>query len=146
MDLQGQKDKFFEQLKTGESCYCPLCERHAKIYRRKIHASMAKALLEVLKLGGDAEYFHYSVLTVPALSGDFAKLVHWGLIQQKPDCLGFWLVTEKGVEFAKKQTTVPKYVFLWEGVPMKYSDEQVNIIQALGDKYSYSEIMTAFPI
>ena len=44
------QDELFENLKEG--AICPVCDRLAKIYKRTIHATMAKELISIYKIAG----------------------------------------------------------------------------------------------
>ncbi len=148
--LEVAKHDLFEKLKHGEAVTCPCCERFAKIYERKIHTTMAKQLIEFYHLGGYSGYLHIkeTVGNKRSGSGDFTKLKYWNLIEKseqppKPEqkSSGWWKITEPGFKFLQNKISVPKYAIVWDDVVLRFSDETTTISEALGEKFSYPELM-----
>ncbi len=81
--------------------------------------------------------------------GDYAKLVHWNLIEQKPKDRGdttrrdsgLWRPTFKGLDFAHQRCVVPSHVYLYDNILQKSEDTQINIVDALGKHFDYRELM-----
>jgi hypothetical protein len=135
---------------------CPCCGQFVKLYKRKLNSSMAAILIAVFQHSG-REYVHIPSLisSLPHLhaslgGGDFSKLAHWGLIAKKDDVrddgsnrTGQWRVTKKGEQFIKNEIFVAKHVFLYNGIFRRYSDDGISIIDALGNKFNYRELMNA---
>jgi hypothetical protein len=142
---------FMESLKQGEACDCPTCGRHAQIYRRKFHASIARQLIRLYWLGGTAHYIHASKLILPEVSGagDFSKAKYWGLIYQQintdPDtkCNGMWMLSAEGVAFVRGQHRIAREVFVFDDEVQGMSAETITIAEALGDRFNYHELMEA---
>lgn len=147
-------DRFIE-----EGAECPCCEQLAKIYKRKLNSAMAFVLLLLTRRRGD-EWIHVPSFinaqvsdpaVAAAIRGDWAKLTHWGLIValegERPDGSkrnGYYKITRKGHRFAHNKIKVPKHIWFYNGAPTDHEDdEQVSIVEALGDKFSYSELMAA---
>lgn len=137
--------------KLSDGTDCPLCGQHAKIYRRKINTTLAKALITMYSThdwlpDGGSDYMH-----VPSLPGDTheaSQLAWWGLIEeehvQRPDGgrAGYWRLTWRGRCFVEHRIKVPKYAEVYNGrcIGMD-SSEMVTIKDALGTRFNYSELM-----
>ncbi len=154
MELEEAKKIFEEQLPRGVHCLC--CGRFDKVYPRKITSSMAWTLLliyDYYKKEGNlrkwlkVESHLKSLPNVPtSLRGDFSKLRYWKLIRQKEGEIegiktGLYKITEKGINFCERKIRVSKIVNLHNGAPESFSEEQISIIEALGDRFSYKELM-----
>jgi hypothetical protein len=76
-----------------------------------------------------------------------ATLHHWGLLETKKNTdkkvrgSGLWRLTPLGRDFIYRHVTLPKYAFVFNNRLEKYSEEQVDVVQALGKKFSYEELM-----
>lgn len=158
--MQGQlfynqdavRTEFLDALKQGEACDCPTCGRHAQIYRRKFHSSMALQLIRLYRLGGTAHYIHASKLILPEVSGagDFSKAKYWGLIHpQVPNsraetkCSGNWMLSVAGLEFVQGRHRIPREVFVFDDEVQGQSAETISITEALAGKFNYHELMEA---
>ena len=79
--------------------------------------------------------------------GDYAKLRHWGLIVQATNkdiskrASGFWKPTKKGIDFINELCTVPKSIWTYNKELLGFSDGDINIREALGNKFDYTELM-----
>lgn len=144
--------EFMDALKQGEACDCPTCGRHAQIYRRKFHSSIARQLIRLYRLGGTAHFIHASKLIMPDVSGagDFSKAKYWGLIhQQVPNhraetkCSGNWMLSPLGREFVEHRTRIPREVFVFDDEVQGVSAESISITEALAGKFKYQELMEA---
>jgi hypothetical protein len=77
-----------------------------------------------------------------------ATLHHWDLVQAKAKTededkrgSGLWKLTDWGRQFVRKEVTVPKHAFVFNKTLIKHSKDRVNIVTALGKKFSYDELM-----
>lgn len=149
-DPAAVRADFIATLKQGEACDCPTCGRHAQVYRRKFHASMALQLIRLYRLGGTAHYIHASKLILPEVSGagDFTKAKYWGLIHpQVPNtrpetkCSGNWMLSVAGLEFVKGRHRIPREVFVFDDEVQGYSPETISITEALEGKFNYHELI-----
>jgi hypothetical protein len=137
---------------VDDGCACPCCSQFAKVYRRKIHATMARELIHFYRRAG-RELFDLPLLAGEvsgkrrAYTGDSAKLRYWGLMveddarREDGGRAGFWRVTEKGEAWVLDRIRVPKYARIYDGRCLGLMGEPVSIIDALGDKFSYRELM-----
>lgn len=133
---------------------CPCCNQYAKDYRRQVNRAMARFLLwlvEEFEAREDKDAW-ISVNDGPLIQhrrggGDFAKLAHWGLIEQMPNddankrTSGFWRPTQKGIDFAHDRITIEKYLTLYNNEVLAVSKEMVSIRDALGKNFNYAELM-----
>jgi hypothetical protein len=135
-----------DRVDDGENC--PLCTQFAKVYRRKPHATMARDLIVAWQKHGTGD-FHAPTLHGNIGGGDFAKLVHWGLISGDPSVRddgstrnGWWRVTDRGVRFCNGRLEIPKYARIYDGACLSLDDsEHVNIYDCLGSRFNYRELM-----
>lgn len=135
----------FEQLKK-DGAICPCCTQLAKVYKRKINSNMARTLILGYQAAG-LEWFHAP--TVVADRGELAKLRFWGLVEEekalRPDGgrAGWWHITPKGRDFILGHKELPAHVLIYDGraIRLDESSGRIGIRQALGDKFSYRELM-----
>jgi hypothetical protein len=135
---------------TQQGTICPCCDQTAKVYNRKLHATMARGLIWLVKYWEtvDDEWIYIPSQGPKWVAhGDFAKLSFWRLIvskvnddQAKKDS-GFWKPTERGIRFARKEIRIPSHVYLYNNQCQGFSDEKINISQALGKRFNYRELM-----
>jgi hypothetical protein len=135
----------------GEGCVCPCCGQIAKIYKRKLNNGMALELIALYKLSmaeQDTEYFHHTKFA-KLTCGEISKLVYWGLTEEKPKSTednsiktsGYWKITPNGKLFVENELSVQSHVYLYDAKLLGFSDERITIIESLGKKFSYSELM-----
>jgi len=137
---------------------CPCCGQLCKLYRRKLNSAMAASLIYLVRIHlrkAFGEWTHVNELPILQgrhAGGDFAKLAYWGMILAAPNddpdkrCSGLWKASEHGVAFARNQIRVPRFVYIFDDRMHGSSDEQTSIIEALGDRFSYTELMDGFPV
>ncbi len=151
MTLKDLITRFRRNLRDGTTC--PVCDRYAKTYKRKLNSGMALALIDMIKKSGPEQEWVNSLDLEPIAGrpggGDFAKLRYWDLIEARPVIgqskrdSGEWRPTPKGVMFAGCGLLVPKYVLVYDGDPMGFEGGLINIREALGANFDYEELMTA---
>jgi hypothetical protein len=72
---------------------------------------------------------------------------YWGLLEEERTKRGdggrsgYWRVTDKGSSFVMNELSVPKYCVLYDGRPLRYEGEMVGIVESLGTKFNYRELM-----
>ena len=133
----------------NDGCNCPACDQYVKLYKRKLYSTQARALIMLYFLNKKTEWVHVrQIMEKINISGDFAKLVYWELIIEKEKgkedkkTSGLWKLTQKGKNFILNKSSVPKYVFIYNSKLQGFSNEQTTIKDALGDRFSYRELMT----
>jgi hypothetical protein len=143
------KFQFMAELRNGEGVDCPCCGRHAQLYKRHIHQTVAKQLVELYKQGGSTKYVHVSHL-IPnnqAGAGDFTKAKYWGLIVEqvndnpKLKTSGNWKLTEKGIDFVEGRQAISKYVKVFDDEVYSFSPEKLYISECFKNGFDYSLLM-----
>ncbi len=154
--LAEAKAEFFEGAR-GKGAICPCCGQFGKVYKRKIHSGMA-AILVLLYRHQNLGFVHVLTLLSSSVSpavaahiggGDFAKLRFWGFIEEKQVATkkgrmqgnGEWRITGEGARFVEGSIETPKYIWLYNDSFLGFHGEQVSIYDALGEKFSYAELM-----
>lgn len=149
--LEEAKAYLSENMLKGTKCPC--CKQFVKIYKRQIYKTMALGLIELYRQGGVKDFVHITTLlnnpeiAARGLGGDFSKLALWGLIEEKENSetkkrtSGLWRLTEKGINFIKGKSSVPKYVFIYNGKLAEKSAEHVSIRDVLGKEFDYTSLI-----
>jgi hypothetical protein len=138
--------------KVEEGAPCPCCGRLVKLYHRKLHSEMA-AFLCRLVARWKAEPRYYSTRELcPALTKsatDGSYLVLWGLVEREPiperndggGRAGMYRPTARGIEFAEGRLSVQSHVDILCGEVVGFCAGFVDVHGALGDRFSYDELM-----
>ena len=149
--LSQSKQWLRANIKKG--AICPCCTKVAKVYKRKLHASMAYALLLLARDTGPGEWVHlFNFLKKrDAKHGDAAQLRHWGLIVEGDGELedgnprtGHYRITDHGRNFVAGQVSVAKHAKTYDNRVLSFGTKLITIHEALGDAFSYSELMRGF--
>ena len=141
---------FSEIEKKGYKCSC--CGQFVKTYHRKLNSSMAQVLILIYK-SGKTDCFHVEdwlkSLNRGDLRADFHKLRYWGLLKKKIHTRedgsprnGFYRITPSGIMFVEGKTTVQEKILIFNNEFQGFEGEQINIYQALGNKFDYKELMS----
>jgi len=148
--LKELRERVKHRAATSKGTLCPVCGRLVKVYRRKLHAEMARFLIRLVN-----RYKIYPrYYTTREIFGkdnkavtDGVYLVHWGLIEKASSIneaqapTGSYRPTDKGLRFSHNLEYVPTHVHLLGGKVVGWSDRTTTIKQALGDKFNYVELM-----
>lgn len=134
-----------------EGLTCPVCTQYAKIYRWSLYATAAHCLLLLYRAGGTQEFVHTSTLKEMGHKGqgDHARLRLWGLVEQNEEPRadggksGWWRVTAEGERFARGESAIPKYAYVYDSRLIRVDGPRVTIRDALGKRFNYDEIMAA---
>lgn len=143
------RDAFWRDLKDGKSRDCPCCDRHAQIYKRRLHKGMALALIRLYRLGGAMHFIHIASFTDHVTGFDVAFTRHWGLVESEelPDDVeskktsGRWKLTLGGSQFVRRHSRIPTYVLTYNDKVLGFEGEGVSISDCLGEKFNYGELM-----
>lgn len=145
-----------------DGCECPACTQLVKRYHRKFNHGMARCLLLLVKatktqrpvdgwLHATRELLRFGV---SAADNEYSKLAGWGLIEPHPSnaddmpkkrSRGLWRVTKLGFGVAYRRERVHKYLRLFNRTFMGTDGELVSIVEALGDRFDYGELMRGVP-
>ena len=137
-----------------EGVICPCCDQNAQTYRVGMSSSMAVALITIAnmsELKSDGTYPWIYIPNVPEclkLAGAWAKIRYFDTLieeapKERPDGghAGWWRISTEGMRFVRAGTTIPKFVFLYNGEKLGQSDERVTIKDALGKKFDLRELL-----
>jgi len=136
MTLGEARDVLRELVEEGYRCPC--CTQFAKVYRRKVHSSMAVALISFYRKHR-LEWAEWE-----GRQSDEAKLRYWRLMeaQMAPHGeSGLWRITSLGEAWVFNRMTVKKYARIYDGRCLNLTGEQVTIVDALGTKFNYRDLM-----
>lgn len=146
LSLQAAQELLADGLEDGRSCPC--CGQFSRIYVRKMHATIARGLIRLVRTWERRPgWVHVRELGLTAW-GDFAKLMHWGMTIQKEKekgdksrTSGLWQPAQKGVRVVHNQEKFWSHIMLYDGRFLGFAGEQITIIDALGEKFDYEEVM-----
>lgn len=152
------------RFRAKKGCRCPCCKQYVKIYKRALGSQMARWLIWLVRTWDhkfqprmlkrvDNEAW-IDIRLSPVRGGDYAKLLHWGLVQHKIDVLeknggrdkrdsGLWRPTFKGIDFVNGKVKMPSHVYLYDNMKIGEESALITIEQALGKRHSYKELMSA---
>lgn len=133
---------------------CPCCGELSLVYDRPFHVGMARVLIALYRLDQEApnEWQAIEVVSKRFLggkqAGDHGKMAWWGLVE-RPDGeredgnpkLGRWRITERGRLFVRGRVTIVARVIEYRNVPQRFYGDLITIREALGEKFSYRELM-----
>lgn len=134
---------------------CPCCDQFAKEYRRKLSSLMARGLIWcVAEYIQKQDWIHVNSKAPRFMikGGDFAQLLHWGLIIRKPNdksekhSSGLYMPTTQGIAFARSKITVPAYVYLYNSKVHGFDKEETDIVTSLGKHFDYEELIETYPV
>lgn len=131
---------------------CPVCDRPAQVYRRRLTKALVKDLIAFALISGRTDRWMeggwVNIKEVNVRGGDYAKLEHWGLIERREvkdkknsdkEGVGKWRVTEKGNQFLEGQIKVPASYYEYKNTVLEWSEKKENVYSFLPD-FKYAEI------
>lgn len=131
-----------------DGSYCPCCGQQVKLYNRPFNSAQAIGLIKLVRFyANDPRYYHVTEIGVTESGGEFARLERWGLISSQVNedtakrTSGMWKPTEEGIRFARGITRVPSHILLFNRRTYGFSDTYIDIRDALGKKFNYSDLM-----
>jgi hypothetical protein len=139
-----------DRIKTGARCPC--CNQYTKVYRRQINSGMARSLIAMYLHGPQGQWVHLPT-QVGARSREEGKLRYWGLVEEQLDIqradggrAGYWRVTDAGRKWVTGNSTVPKFVAVYNNTVLRTFGDNISISDALGSKFNYTELMQPLPM
>lgn len=140
--------------KVYDGAECPCCTQLAKVYRRKLNRGMVTGLAEFYcHVRGDTTLYAHVPSTgdLARLGGDWAKLLHWGLIEESDEeredggRAGWWRISEKGCQFVRGQIEVPSHGFFYNGRLLKLdTDKHVRIPDVAAEGFDLQELLESY--
>lgn len=145
--IEEAKAYLKENWKKGVKCPC--CNQLCMLYDRKIDRDLSLSLIKIYKLQQDTGKSWVHVQNeLKFTSGNYGKLRFWGLLVPRGDepekdtkTSGYWSITELGKKFVNGKVSIPKSVLVYDNKKYGQSDKLVTIQEALGKKFSWSELM-----
>ena len=128
---------------------CPCCGQRVKLEKRKLNSGMARTLAYI--------YNHHPCEWIDVKdflrqhkyknAHDWTQLRHWKFIESgdnKDDAkgrTGTWRITTTGKQFIRGEIKVRSHIFTFDNRFYGFSDAEIDIIEALGNHFSYRELM-----
>ncbi len=158
-NIRVLKDQLFTSKNMEDGTICAVCNQNVKMYLKSIDAEMGKCLITLFILDFEKptrEWWHVGTeIKVPfKVSGSFAKMRYWGLIEQRPKkageksskrTTGMWRITQQGRDFVSLNITLQKYVKLYNGVSYGLEEgedkKSLSMMDVLGNRFDYNELM-----
>jgi hypothetical protein len=148
MTLGEARDRLRELvMKEKEGVPCPCCRQLAKIYRRTIYSTIARALIVMYREGGTTEFVHIPSMFARKAAADVPKLRYWKLLEEDPVKRedggrgGWWRVTPTGEQFIRTRLTLPKVCRVYDNKVLSRKGPDVSIVDCLGKRFNYRELM-----
>lgn len=148
--LHTIREQFMDNIKH-DGLVCPVCNRYAKMYRRKLNKTMAKGLIWLYRFrekNGPHEYVSFAKMPNELLrSNQLSTNRWWGLIERLPNDdpktkhSGMWRLTPKGANFVNGYIKVPSHVWHYNSIALKHDGDMISIDDALGEDFHYGEMM-----
>jgi len=152
-DMFGDESAWLNKLRTnwskaieGGGAICPCCDRNGKVYRARLHQTMALALrwIAVNKEDDDGWVNVQNKGPRWMLKGkNYCLLEHWGLIESKSNRSGVWRATPKALEFIDGTITMPSAVYIYDNRVWGFDDEETSFRSCFGKYFDFDEMMSA---
>lgn len=150
LSLEYAREKLMESLDDGARCPC--CGKFARRYRRKFNSTMAKSLIWLVATSrnSDGDWVDVPKAAPRAIvrSNQLPTVRWWGMAERpdnedNPDLKhsGLWRPTEKGIAFVRLEIKVPSTAVTYDGAVEALNGDPINLLDALGEKFSYADIM-----
>lgn len=152
--LEEAKQYLRENWEKGVDCPC--CTRAVKLYHYTINSGQAYATILLYRLTKQLQpedgWIHvsneFANIKVNAHTLSYHRAALWGLIEKMPTnddpkkrTSGYWRITEKGKQFVEGNLKVRGEVYVFEGKIIKAGGAEVDIRDALQEKFDYEELM-----
>lgn len=152
--IQEAKTRMRAEMRKGVACPC--CNQFVKLYKRKLNSGMAITLIRLFRHYGISKDFvnvkDFLRENKYSNSHDWTLLKHWGFIEeektdpsQDAKSSGRWRITLKGEEFVLGILRAPSHILTYNsgfyGFEGDSIVDMIGIEQAIGNKFSYLELM-----
>ena len=145
-------EELMEQIIEMSGSHCPTCTKFVKVYHRPFNHCMAYSLIHIYLQARKTnnKWVHVGKFLTKKTgnrSGDYGKLVWWGLIQKRSgkskdgNSAGFYRMTRKGSLFVKRRITIPSYAHEYRSKVRYFDGDEIYIDEALQKEFNYNELM-----
>jgi hypothetical protein len=152
--LKDAINYFLNNVNNGVECPC--CKNYTKQYVRKFNSGMAYGLIKIYIISKNKDYIHVSNEFIKEgisnpIKLEYSKLRYWGLLESKEkektvndekDNIGYWRITDKGRKFVENKIHIKERIKLINGEFHGFDGNDINIIDALKNKFNYNELMS----
>lgn len=99
---------------------------------------------------GKTDWIHKPTVLrgVGAAARDESISRYWSLTEEETSVrrddggrAGYWRITGLGERFVLAAVRVPKYAHIYDGSCLRLSGDPVSIVDCLGDRFNYRELM-----
>ena len=141
--------KFVEQEKPN-GVICPCCQQYYKVWRRKpVSTAIASLINLVRKYKVAPRFYHLDEFFIVKKDRTFSQLELWGLIERQVNddaakrTSGCYRPTAKGETFVTDiNYKIPKYIYTDQNKVIRIEEDLfINIIEALGLEFNYTELL-----
>lgn len=147
-----EEAKIYLRENWNKGCDCPVCTQFVRLWKQKINSQIAKCLISLYLISkSDNKRWVHILREIKPSNRMYSLARWWGLIEAKEyhgeddkKSSGYWCLTIKGINFVENKIKIPKYALLFNNHFYKFSGEDVDISDALGQKFSYRELMGSY--
>lgn len=127
------------RLKTQQPIKCPCCRQRVAVRNGRLNANMARQLIVMYREDPRGEHRASDLWQDKAdRGGDYAKLVHWGLIVRTR--IGHYRMTKDGRRFVLGKKKVPARALTFNGKCYGLVGEDVDVFDVLGTEFDYQSL------
>jgi hypothetical protein len=144
---------------SKDGCFCPVCDKYARVYRRGISMTTIRSLLKIYWLFEDRPELEWIKVGerghIVTTGGDYGKMRWWHLVEHKEakredgsSNNGHWRITQTGKDFVRRLIRIPRYVWEYNGIPITDPVGATNPMVHIDDlsrgknRFSYEQIMS----
>lgn len=134
---------------------CDKCEQTIKLYKKTIHADLARGLIMLSKLKNEKnDFIHLPTICVQKKINyqnmSIALAAYWGLVESMENdnplkkCSGKWRITQAGLDFINGGQ-IEKYKYIYNKKMYKIHGEKiqhVTIKDCLKKKFNFQDLMS----
>jgi hypothetical protein len=141
-----------DRLARGDGEKCPVCTQNVKVYRRRLTAVAAKALIALytdhgLDFGHLPSVARRHLPEVAHQGGYLVLSAHWSLMAEerglRPDAgrAGYWHITGHGEQWLQGATRVPSHASIYNGRCRGLDGDLISVEDALGERFDFRSLM-----
>lgn len=151
--LHEARREMRELVEKNGRTHCPCCYQNVQKYKRTFNSGMALSLIWLYKNTssyGDENGFVNIPKVAPrevVRSREFGRIQKFGCFEPKVNedptkrCSGWWRITPIGIQFVRREITLPVYLLVLLNRVVGQSKKQHTIVDALGTRFDYRKLM-----